>query len=146
MVAALNPTAPRTCDASSRIPTNRFPVFSTTVEGQIAVGDFEVPAPGLSFEAERDVLLSDLSARVVDSVTHADVPALITIEYCDTTYVDGVDVQQYGFCCDRKPGFLVGVRENKRIRFTVRTIAAVAVNPANVELTLNGMQGNGCCG
>lgn len=129
------------CDVD-RIPTNRWPVFSTTKEATAAQGD---PGfPDVVIEAERDLMLTDLSIKVVDD-NGDPLGALVTIEYCDTIYADKVDAAEWGYCCDRKPWFWVGVRENKKLKFGVTLVAAAPQGGAFLEVSPTGVQGNGCC-
>lgn len=134
----------RACDATNRIPTARWPLYSTTL-----VDSFAALAPAgttkvLEFEAERDVLLTDLSIRVYDSVAGTALAASVSLESCNTTIIDGTDVGEFGVCCARKPFFLAGVRENKKLKFSI-TLARPAVAITNIELSLTGFQGDGCC-
>jgi hypothetical protein len=130
----------RICDATDRIPTSRWPFYSTTIEGDIPAADTENV---FTFEAERDTLFTDLCISVQSGDPLADIEADISIEYCNVQYADHTDVQEFSCCCQRKLIFLVGVRENKRLRFTINT-AALAL-PKHVRITLSGFQGDGCC-
>lgn len=131
----------RICDASDRIPTARWPFFSTT-EGTV------IPQGGtgtvLAYEAERDTLLTDLTIRVTDAAD-ADLAASVDIEYCNVDYAEATDVAEFKNCCQRKPIFLVGVRENKKLKFTITLAAAAPANGAFVSVTVSGFQGDGCC-
>jgi len=131
----------RLCDATDRIPTSRWPFFSTTLKGQIAIGDTSIP---LTFEAERDTLLTDLSILVGGAVDDLVREASVDIEYCNVAYAENTDVAEWAYCCARKPIFLVGVRENKRLKFVI-TLEAAQLEAVNVEVTISGFQGDGCC-
>jgi len=129
------------CDAGSRIPTSRFPVWSTSQVESIAIGATEAT---FEFEAERDFLYTDMSVAVELS-DGTSVNAFVTVSYCNTTYMSSSDARQWAYCCQRKPLFLVGHRENKTLRIAV---ALQTANAAEVfaRVTLSGFQGNGCCG
>ena len=132
----------RVCDATDRIPAARWPFFSQTLTGIIPNLGTSVD---LTLEAERDLLLTDLSISVVETDTpDVEVPAHVDIEYCNVTYAEHTDVGVFGYCCQRKPIFLVGVRENKKLKFTV-TLEAAADEENTVQLTVSGYQGDGCC-
>lgn len=130
----------RICDATQRIPTSRWPFFSTTLRATVTAGDREAI---IVFDAERDTLLTDLSIAVAEN---DDVPvaASVDIEYCNVQYAENTNTSEFAYCCDRKPIFLVGVKENKRLRFVV-TLAAVQDEDVAVEVTVSGWQGDGCC-
>lgn len=130
----------RVCDATDRIPTSRWPFFSQTIEGTIPIGGTSTT---LAFEAERDTLLTDLSISVEAGDPLAQIEADITIEYCNVVYAEHTDVNEWQYCCQRKPIFLVGVRENKRLRFTIEIAAQATVT--QIEVTVSGFQGDGCC-
>ena len=132
----------RICDATDRIPQSRWPLFSTTLDATIAVGGTTAT---LTFEAERDTLLTDLAIRSVNITGGAVAPGLLDIEYCNITYADHTEVAQYPYCCQRKPIFLVGVRENKRLKFVITLTAAAPAGGVHLEVTISGFQGNGCC-
>jgi hypothetical protein len=129
------------CDAGNRIPTARFPVWSHTEVAQIAIGAAQA---NLDFEAERDYLYTDMSvtAQLADGTA---VPAFVSVDYCHTTYMQTSDIRNWAPCCQRKPLFLVGQRENKRLRVTV-DLGAAALAATDVAVTLSGFQGTGCCG
>lgn len=130
----------RICDATDRIPTARWPFFSTTLRGTIGIGAVTTT---LTFEAERDTLLHDLSIAVAEDDDIA-LAATVSIEYCNVQYAESTSVAEWAYCCDGKPIFLVGVKENKKLRFVV-TLAAAQDEVVNVEVTISGYQGNGCC-
>lgn len=129
------------CDAGNRIPTGRYPVYSQSVVADIAIGDSQAV---LDFEAERDYLWTDMSitAELADG---SSVAAFVSVDYCHTTYMQDSDIRVWAPCCQRKPLFLVGQRENKRLRITVN-LGTVAAAATSVVATLSGFQGNGCCG
>lgn len=129
------------CDAGNRIPTGRYPVYSESKVAEIAIGDSQAV---LDFEAERDYLWTDLSitAELADG---SSVVAFASVTYCHTDYMINSDIRQWAYCCQRKPVFLVGQRENKRLRITVN-LGAAAAAATSVVATLSGFQGNGCCG
>jgi len=133
----------RVCDATDRIPTNRWPFFSQTIETTTA--DAQVDPIELTLEADRDLLLTTLSILVIDTVTGLALDALVDIEYCDTVWNRNNRVSQWRYCCDRKPVFLAGIKENKKLKFTITLEITPSVNPVHVEVTVSGMQGNGCC-
>jgi hypothetical protein len=129
------------CEAGERIPTGRYPVWSTTKVQSIAIGD---TTSEFTFEAERDFLYTDMSVAV-ELADGTAVRAFVSVSYCNTTYMSNSSTRAWAYCCQRKPVFLVGHRENKTLRITV---ALQAANAAEVfaEVTLSGFQGNGCCG
>lgn len=126
-----------------RIPTGRFPVYATTLRSTVAIGDTQA---SFEFEAERDTLFTTLSVEV-GALDLAEPGRMIGLsaEYCNTKYMQRSDVRQWAGCCDRKPVFLVGVRENKRLTFTV-DLPSPAVAADEIRISLSGFQGNGCCG
>lgn len=132
----------RICDASDRIPTARWPLFSTTEDETIVAGD---TSADVDIEAERDLLLTDISISVTAITGGAALGATVTIDYCNTLIMDAVDVARWPFCCDRKPFFLMGIRENKRLRVTVTLDAPAPAGGALVSVSVSGIQGNGCC-
>lgn len=117
-----------------RIPTGRYPHYSTTLFTTLdAAGNGTI-----EFKAERDTLFIGMSATVDDAVPHS---STISAEYCNTKYLVRQSTRVWARCCDRKPIFLVGVSDNKRMVFTVN-----GGTPAgNASITLWGFQGNGCC-
>ena len=134
------------CDAGSRLPTNRFPQYSKTLKATLVAGETTAQ---LTFEAERDTLLTDLSIEIFSSVSPLgpSVDGKVSVEYCNVTYADGTDIKELKPCCQRKPLFIVGVRENKKLRFDVELYTAVvAETTATVIVTVSGVQGQGCCG
>lgn len=118
-----------------RIPTGRFPAFSTTLRATLDANGEAT----MILEAERDLLLIGMSATIADA---APATAGISVTYCNTRYLVNSDRRQWTVCCDRKPVFLVGVRENKKLE--IRVTGGTAAGAASV--TLHGFQGNGCCG
>jgi len=117
-----------------RIPTGRYPAFSTTLEGTAdANGNVS-----LSLEAERDYLFIGMS---VDSDSGPN-DLFVDLTYCNTKYLVHSSGRTWVKCCDRKPIFLVGVAENKRLEFQV----SGATPSDRVIVTLHGFQGSGCCG
>lgn len=118
-----------------RIPTGRYPAFSTTLRATLdANGNADV-----EFEAERDMLFIGLSIEGPDATLEQ---MGVNLTYCNTKYLVNVVAKTFRVCCDRKPVFLVGVREDKRLAFELR--GGVAAD--EVGITLHGFQGNGCCG
>lgn len=132
----------RICDASDRIPTARWPLFSTAISETIPAGSQSVD---VVLEAERDLLLTDMSISVTAITGGAALGATVTIDYCNTLIVDRTDVADWPFCCDRKPFFLMGIRENKRLKATVVLDAVAPAGGALVTISYTGVQGNGCC-
>jgi hypothetical protein len=130
----------RICDATDRIPTARWPFYSQTLKCQIPIGELSCT---VTLEAERDLLLTDLSAFAAENDDVA-LPAFLDIEYCNIAYAENTDIAEFGYCCQRKPIFLVGVRENKKLKVTV-TLSAVQDEIVFVEVTFSGFQGDGCC-
>lgn len=119
-----------------RIPTNRYPLYSTTKSGLLdANGNLD-----LEFEADRDYLFTELSVEAPD-VTGCQVYR-VSAKYCNTDYLVRSSHRNWAPCCNRKPFFLIGVRENKTLKFSV----AGGTADAEVKITLAGFQGNGCCG
>lgn len=132
----------RICDASDRIPTSRWPFFSTTLTDQIVAPQTTAV---FTFQPERDTLLTDLSVGLFNpdgelAVGEADV----SIEYCNVVYAEHTDWHEWGYCCERKPIFLVGVAEDKKLKITV-TLDGIPIVPLDIEVTLSGFQGTGCC-
>jgi hypothetical protein len=125
---------PDTCNLP-RIPSGRYPAYSTT---RTAVFDANGNAT-IEVEAERDLLFTTLT--VVDPTIAGDNAVRFDATYCNTTYILHGDPRVWGRCCDRKPVFLVGVRENKSLffKFSGGTPDSLA------SVTLSGFQGNGCC-
>jgi hypothetical protein len=121
--------------ASPRIPTSRYPLYSTT---KSAVYDANGNAV-IEFSAERDLLIAELTVEP-GTVLPCQIVRVST-SYCNTDYLEGSSHRNWAPCCDRKPFFLVGVRENKTIRFNLAggTVGATAL------VTIAGFQGNGCC-
>jgi len=118
-----------------RIPTGRYPAFSTTIRGVLdANGNVNV-----NFDAERDMLFIGLSVTMADAAPRS---GTVSMTYCNTKYLVNSSRAAWSICCDRKPIFLVGVRENKRLEFTLN-----GGTPAGAfKITMHGFQGNGCCG
>lgn len=118
-----------------RIPTGRYPAFSTTFGGTLdanGAGTVELQAP-------RDLLLIGLSVDIPDT---APLSASVDMAYCNTKYLVKSSARTWAVCCARKPVFLVGVREDKKLEFTVTGGTADAA----FSITVHGFQGNGCCG
>jgi len=118
-----------------RIPTGRYPAYSTTLRA-------DVEADGtahLEFEAERDVLFIGMS---VTAPAEAGTTSTVSMTYCNTKYLVASSSLAWSICCDRKPVFLVGVRENKKLEFDIEG----ADPDESVKITLHGFQGAGCCG
>lgn len=134
----------RVCDASDRIPTNKWPFYSTTLKAVIAEGDTATDENDLVFTAQRDTLFTDLSVQVSDE-DDAGLEADISLEYCNVDLIEHTDVEEYFYCCARKPLFIVGVKENKSLHFSVELLAAAPSGGAFVSVTLSGYQGIGCC-
>lgn len=138
----------RICDYRDRIPTHKWPIYSRTLDASNSAGG-EIPAGAtvsapLVFEAERDTLFTDLSIRVTDDA-NAALEADVSLTYCNVTFIEHTDTSEYDYCCARKPIFLVGVRENKRLKFIVTLQAVAPAGGANISLTMTGFQGVGCC-
>lgn len=138
---ALEDRAQGACNVE-RIPTGRFPVFMTTLRATIATGETSVE---FEFEPQRDVLLTNLTYNQPDASIGAVGDAVISAEYCNVKMLDKSTGRAWYACCQRKPIFLVGVREDKTLKFRVDYD-----NPAEadteVKLSIAGFQGNGCCG
>lgn len=128
------------CDAGSRLPTSRYPAYATGGETNIAIGETEA---AFEFPAERDILFTDLSA-IAELADGTRVPAVISVTYCNTTYMAASDLRVWAYCCQRKPLFLVGVKENKKLRITV-TLRAPNAAIVSAKVDLSGFQGSGCC-
>lgn len=119
-----------------RIPTGRYPAFSTTLRATTDANG----AAAMVFEAERDMLFIGMSVNA--GANGAPRTATVSCTYCNTKYIIHCDTDIWKTCCDRKPIFLVGVRENKKLEFLIEN-----ADPADdVSITLHGFQGNGCCG
>lgn len=135
----------RLCDKSDRIPTSRWPFFSQSLEADIAQNGTQA---FLTFTAERDTLLTDLCIAIEnpgEGEGPIPLPGKVTIEYCNVQYGDHTDSEEWKCCCDRKPIFLVGVREDKKLRFQIDMNAPVIAGGAHITLTVSGFQGDGCC-
>lgn len=132
----------RICDATSRIPTSRWPFYSESKSAAILVG--ATVFPDIVFEAERDTLLTDLSIVVEDDAAN-QLAAHVSIEYCNTDYAVETDVKEFAYCCQRKPIFLVGLKENKRLKIKIELEAAAPVGGSITLVTVSGFQGDGCC-
>lgn len=134
----------RACDAAARIPTSRWPFYGTTLSSVVASG---APAiANLTYEAERDVLFTDMSVRAsyTDELGAViELKTRVTIEYCNTTYAEQTSGAQWRYCCSGKGPMLLGVRESKKLKIAVEWPAVLA--DVRVEVSLNGFQGNGCC-
>jgi hypothetical protein len=132
----------RVCDVSDRLPASAFPFYSESKQCTIAIGDLSCT---VTFDAERDLLLTDMSISVTQTDTpDVEIGATVSITYCGITLADSTNVAEFGYCCSRKPIFLVGVREDKSLKITV-TLATANAEETTVEVTLSGFQGNGCC-
>jgi hypothetical protein len=118
-----------------RIPTGRYPAYSTTIAGTFDASGNAT----FEFEAERDVLFIGMSVTADDGVP---LGATVSMTYCNTKYLINSSARAWAVCCDRKPIFLVGVRENKKLEFTVNG----GTPDGSARITLHGFQGNGCCG
>jgi len=132
----------RICNATDRIPTSRWPFFSQSLQCHLDAGQQDC---NLTFEAERDTLLTDLSIAVTATTGGAPLGSNVSIEYCNVTYADHTDSEEFAYCCSRKPIFLVGVRENKKLRFAIHLGAVAPTGGADIVLTVSGFQGDGCC-
>jgi len=129
------------CDLTDRLPVPAWPFYATTITQTIAIGD---TSSEFVFEAERDTTFTDLSISVTQTDTpDTEIPASVSITYCGIAIAISTNVREFGYCCARKPIFLVGVPEGKKLKLTV-TIPANA-EEVTVEVTLSGYQGNGCC-
>lgn len=96
------------CDAMG-IPTGRFPPYSQSLRGTFdANGEATV-----DFEPERDMLLTTLS---VES-TGGSLAVRVNMTYCNTKMLIHSAARAWARCCDRKPVFLVGMRDNKKMHF-----------------------------
>jgi len=131
------------CNAQDRIPGPAFPFYSETRKCTIALNGTSC---SLDFEADRDLLLTDMSIAVENAVDGTNVAAFVDIEYCNTVLAQHTFVQEFDYCCARKPIFLLGVKEGKHLRTTITLAAPAGADGVNVEVTLSGFQGNGCCG
>lgn len=120
------------CNAN-RIPTGAFPVYATTLRGTVDASGNAT----LEFPAERDTLFTTLSAYASDGSAFS-----LSATYCNTKYLVNSSSLQWVYCCQRKPIFLVGVRDTKRLKFTISGGTA----DAEIRVSLSGFQGNGCCG
>lgn len=117
-----------------RIPTGNFPPYSTSIRGTFdASGN-----ASFNFEAERDVLFIGMSVTAADG---APASATLSMTYCNTKYLVQSAVQAWARCCDRKPIFLVGVNDNKKLEFTLNG----GTPDGAFVVTLHGFQGKGCC-
>lgn len=118
-----------------KIPTGRYPLYSTTREAEFDADGNAV----IEFEADRDYLFTELT---YSGSVPAGVSPVIDMTYCNTQYLARSSIRNWLACCDRKPTFLVGVRDNKKLVFTVRG----GTPEETAKITLAGFQGNGCCG
>jgi len=117
-----------------RIPTGRYPAYSTTLGGT-----FDAAGVGrVSFDAERDTLFTELDVDSSSPLT----ALFVNMTYCNTRYMIHSSARAWKKCCPRKPIFLVGVRDNKRLEFVITG----GTPDDEFAITLSGFQGNGCCG
>jgi len=116
-----------------RPPGPRYPAYSETFGG---VFDANGNASH-DLHAERDLLLSGLS---IDSESEAG-SVRVSATYCGVLVLDHVSMRTFPVCCDRKPIFLVGVKEGKDLRFTLSGGTAAD----DWSISVHGIQGNGCC-
>lgn len=130
---------PNSCGSPLGVVSNYAP-FTTTLIGTIPVGSSSVD---IAFEAERDTVFTDLSIRAFNDA--GTLKSAFDAEYCNTVYAEDASTDEYKLCCQRKPVFFTQVRENKRLRFSVRTTEPVPNTDARVLITLSGFQGSGCC-
>lgn len=114
-----------------RIPTGRFPAYSTS---RVVTFDANGEAV-VEFQAERDTLFTTLS-------TPPGVDYFLDASYCNTKYLVHSSSRVWAQCCERKPVFLVGVRDNKVLRIKL----SGGTPDEQTIITLSGFQGNGCCG
>lgn len=127
-----------------RIPTAKWPLWSDTQRQTIAVGETTNGSP-LVFKAPRDVLVDEMSIQIFNAAG-ASIGGAVSIEYCNKTILDDYDLDDWYPCCQRKPFFLLGIRETKELELNVRAYVAVpALDTYTVEATLSGLQGKGCC-
>ena len=116
-----------------RPPGPAFPAYSETFGG---VFDANGNASH-DLHAERDLLLYGLS---IDSESSAG-SVRVSATYCGVLVLNHVSMRTFPACCDRKPIFLVGVKEGKDLRFTLSGGDA----GDDWAITVYGIQGNGCC-
>jgi len=119
-----------------RIPSGRYPQYNETKQVTLdANGQGEI-----EFEADRDYLFYDLA---IESSVAGDLATMrLSAEYCNTKILKRSAVAQWLTCCNGKPVFLQGVRDTKKLTFTITGGTEATV----VSLSLAGFQGNGCCG
>lgn len=135
------------CDSSKRIPRPAHPFYATSFEATIAVGaDTPEDKNALSFLAEVSTMFEELTIEIYDAVG-ARYPGKFSLTYCNTVYAQDADLEDFQACCQRKPLFPVSVEENKRLRFAVKSDApaSLATGPLTVQVTMSGVQGEGCC-
>jgi len=132
----------RRCDATNRLPTNAWPLFATTLEATIAAG---ATTATLTFKAKRDTLFNEMSMRSVNITGGAVAGGTVENEYCQVTYIDDTDIQEFRTCCDHRPFYVVGVTENKELEFNVTLAAVAPAGGVKIEINLSGIQGKGCC-
>jgi len=126
--------------SAKRLPTSRWPVYSTTLRAVIPAGQTSAE---VSFEAERDTVFTNLSV----SGYVGDAPALgpvVSAKYCNTVILDGVLWNVFSTCCLHKPLFIQEVRNKKELKFTV-TLGAPIGTDSEIKISLQGLQGAGCC-
>ena len=140
MALAESNTGPNCGTGPGRLPTSKFPVYSTTLEATIPAG--ELSSNEVEFEAQRDTLFNGLEVHTNGAEA---TPVYFSSEYCNTKILVDVHTTVFGPCCPRKPIFLMGVKDNKRLTFRAKTDTA-PVNPVIVRFTVYGFQGRGCCG
>jgi hypothetical protein len=118
-----------------RLPTGRFPPYAKTIAVTL-----DANGNGTAIlEAERDLLLIDLSIVVPDETPTS---STVSLTYCNVRMLDQSSKRNWAFCCASKPPFCLGVRENKKAEFQIN-----GGTPAGVAyVTVSGFQGNGCCG
>lgn len=118
-----------------RIPTGRHPPYSQTLKAVVAADGTAV----LELPAERDYLFIGLS--VSSSDPDDSVTGFVDMSYCNTKYLIHSAIRQWSICCRRKPVFLVGVKDTKKLEFKVSGFTA----GATAKITVHGFQGKNCC-
>lgn len=117
------------------LPTGRYPLYTTTL-----LVDLDANGEGtVELQADRDYLFTELT---IEGGTRSGPSATVDMIYCNTRYLDASSLRNWRACCDRKPRFLVGVRDTKKLTFIVRG----GDSEGKARITLSGFQGAGCCG
>jgi len=119
-----------------RIPTGRYPAYAQSLTATFGADGIAT----IEFEADRDYLFTDMS---VEASSAGSLGAMrVNAEYCNTKLLVNNSALIWLTCCQRKPVFLLGVRDTKKLTFRMTG----GTPDDTVTISLEGFQGNGCCG